>query len=71
MVMAKVGSTLKVGLQVLKLQVDSTKKRTSDLESPLKVRPKYKILGQKELCNCFYGHLKIGVFGKKTLPFSI
>ena len=29
--------------------------------------PKYKILGQYEQGNYFYGHLKIAVFGRKAL----
>ena len=36
---------LEVGLPMSKFQVDPTK-WTSDLDSPLKVMPKYKILGQ-------------------------
>ena len=37
---------LEVGLPMSTFQVDPTKKWTSDLDSPLKVMPKYKILDQ-------------------------
>ena len=44
-------------------QVDQMKMCNSDLDSLPKAMPKYKILGQQELQNRFYGHLKITVVG--------
>ena len=41
--------TEKVGLPMSKLQVDSTKESTSDLDFLYKVMPKYKTLSQYEL----------------------
>ena len=37
--------TDEMGLPMSKFQADPMEKRTSDLDSPLKVMPKYKILG--------------------------
>ena len=41
-----IGTVLEVSLSMSKFQVDPTKKGNPDLDSPLKVMPKYKILSQ-------------------------
>ena len=61
-----------VGLPMSKFHVGPTKKWTSDLDSPQKVMPTIQNFTYIwELWNCFYGHFKILVFGKKkTFEFA-